>query len=126
MIAMLGKLRHTRKGHLLICWAVAFIGIVLVITVDNTRAGTLVFVSVTALESGLFCLIYGLRATWREVPAARAVFWAVLAYFGVTAHLVTLYAWSTRFWWTDDLRELLFLGLVVAGLNLVLTLGRVM
>lgn len=123
---MLGRLFNTQRGQRAICSAVALVGIALVILVSDTRIGIIVFVTVTAAESGLFCLVYGLRATWREVDAARAVFWAVLAYFGVSAHLVTLYVWSRRFWWSDDLRELLFLGLVVAGLNLVLTLRRVL
>lgn len=93
---------------------------------DSPRTGTIVFLSVTALESGAFSLIYGLRSDWRKEPAARAVFWSVLAYFAVAAHLLTMYVSPRRFWWTDDLRELLYLGLAVAGLNLVLTVIRLL
>lgn len=123
---MLAKLFTTTRGTLLLnCFAAAF-GIALVIDVDSPRIGTIVFLAVTALESGVFTVVYGLRGDWHHEPAARAVFWAVLAYFGVAAHLLTLYIWTARWWWSDDLRELLYLGLAVAGLNLVLTLGRVM
>lgn len=126
MSDMLGKLITTRRGNMVINTVAALVGIGLVIGIDSPRAGTIVFLFVTALESGIFSLIYGLRSDWRQEPAARAVFWAVLAYFAITAHLITLYLWPKRFWWTDDLRELLYLGLVVAGLNLVLTLVRVL
>jgi hypothetical protein len=40
--------------------------------------------------------------------------------------LITMYLWETRYWWTYELRELLYLGLALAGLNLVLTLTRVL
>lgn len=123
---MLGKLITTRTGNQAVNITAALVGIVLVILVDSSRTGTIVFLTVTTVESGAFSLIYGLRSDWRKEPAARAVFWAVLAYFGVAAHLFTLYVWPRRFWWTDDLRELLYLGLAVAGLNLVLTVLRVL
>jgi hypothetical protein len=126
MTDMLGKLFTTRTGNRAANTVAALVGIILVITVDSTRTGTIVFLAVTALESGAFSLIYGLRSDWRKEPAARAVFWAVLAYFGVAAHLLTMYIWPRRFWWTDDLRELLYLGLAVAGLNLVLTVVRLL
>lgn len=123
---MLGKLFTTRTGNHVANTVAALVGIVLVILVDSPRTGTIVFLSITALESGAFSLIYGLRSDWRKEPAARAVFWAVLAYFAVAAHLLTMYLWPRRFWWTDDLRELLYLGLAVAGLNLVLTVIRLL
>lgn len=123
---MLGKLFTTRTGNHVANTVAALVGIVLVILVDSPRTGTIVFLSITALESGAFSLIYGLRSDWRKEPAARAVFWAVLAYFAVAAHLLTMYVWPRRFWWTDDLRELLYLGLAVAGLNLVLTVIRLL
>lgn len=123
---MFGKLFTTRRGTLIINSVAALTGIVLIIALNAPRAGTIVFLVITALESGIFTLIYGLRSDWRHEPAARAVFWAVLAYFGISAHLITLYLWTARFWWTNQLRELLYLGLAVAGLNLVLTLTRVL
>lgn len=116
----------TRRGVLMINTSAALIGLALVVIIDSTRAGTTLFLAVTAAESGIFSLVYGLRSAWWKVPAARAVFWAVLAYFGLSIHLLTLYLWSARFWWTASVRELLYLGLGVAGLNLVLTLGRVL
>lgn len=123
---MLGKLFTTPRGTLVLNTAALLVGIILVIAVNAPRVGTIVFLAVTAVESGLFVLIYGLRSEWRREPAARAVFWIVLAYFGNAAHLLTLYGWTNRFWWSDDLRELLYLGLAVAGLNLVLTVVRVL
>lgn len=123
---MLGKLLTTPRGTKIINCTAAAVGIVLVIVVSDTRIGVITFIAVTAVESGVFSLIYGLRSDWREEPAARAVFWAVFAYFGVTAQLLTLYLSPRRWWWSDDLRELLFLGLSVAGLNLVLTVVRLL
>lgn len=126
MNSMLGKLLSTQRGTTVVTTVFALVGILLVISIDEPRTGTIVFLAVTALESGVFSLVYGLRSDWRREPAARAVFWTVLAYFAVALHLLTMYLWSVRFWWTDDLRELLYLGLAVAGLNLVLTLTRVL
>lgn len=126
MSDMLGKLITTRRGNTVVNTVAALIGIALVIGIDAPRTGTIVFLCVTALESGVFSLIYGLRSDWRQEPAARAVFWAVLAYFAIATHLITMYVWPQRWWWTDDLRELLYLGLAIAGLNLVLTLVRVL
>lgn len=116
----------TPRGILITNTVAALVGLGLAWAIDSPRTGTIIFLAVTAVESGVFSLVYGLRSSWHREPAARAVFWAVLAYFGVAAHLLTLYLWSARFWWTASLRELLYLGLGVAGLNLVLTLGRVL
>ena len=121
---MLGKLFRKPSTVVQINSVAALIGILVVITIDTPRTGTVVFLVVTALESGAFTLVYGLRSDWRRAPAARAVFWAVFAYFAVAAQLITMYLWTHRFWWTDDVRELLSLGLALAGLNLVLVLGR--
>ena len=126
MSAMLGKLFTTPRGTVTLNAAALLVGIGLAIAVDSPRTGTTVFLAVTALDSGLFVLIYGLRSKWHREPAARAVFWIVLAYFGLAVHLLAMYVWSHRWWWTDDLRELLYLGLAVAGLNLVLTVVRVL
>jgi hypothetical protein len=126
MSGMLGKLFTSPRGTVALNTAALVVGIILVIAVESPRIGTIVFLAVTALESGLFVLIYGLRSQWHREPAARAVFWAVTAYFTIAAHLLTMYIWSVRWWWTDDLRELLYLGLAVAGLNLVLTVVRVL
>jgi FtsH-binding integral membrane protein len=123
---MIGRIFGTRTGNRVIMWCAAVVGLILSLTINEPRTGTMVFVAVTAVESGVFSAIYGLRSDWRQDPASRAVFWAVFAYFLIAAHLVTLYGWTTRYWWTDDLRELLYLGLVLAGLNLVLTLVRVL
>jgi hypothetical protein len=123
---MLGKLFHTARGTMVINAVAAAIGIGLVIQTDDPRTGTIVFLAVTCVESGVFSLIYGLRSAWWREPAARAIFWVVLAYFVLALQLLTLYIWPVRFWWTDDLRELLYLAFAVAGLNLVLTLVRVL
>jgi len=110
---MLGKLVFTSKGNLIADTAAVVVGLLLVI-------------AVTALESGLFSLMYGVRSTWRQAPAARAVFWAVLAYFVLATVLLIGFFFPWRFDWFDDVRELAYLGLSVAGLNLVLTLVRVL
>lgn len=121
---MLGKLFRKPSTVVRINSVATLVGILVAIAIDTPRTGTIVFLAVTALESGAFTLLYGLRSDWRQAPAARAVFWAVFAYFAVAAQLITMYLWTNRFWWTDDLRELLYLGLALAGLNLVLVLGR--
>jgi hypothetical protein len=121
---MLEKLVTTRKGNTVINSVFATIGLILGIVVRDARIGIIVFLAVTALESGVFSLVFGLRSSWRKSDAARAVFWAVLAYFGLAFQGLTLYLIPTRWWWTYGLRQMLYLGLAVAGLNLVLTLTR--
>lgn len=123
---MFGRLFKTRRGHDAILTAAALCGLVMILTVDSPRTGTIVFLAVTAVESGVFSLVYGLRSDWRTQAAARAVFWAVFAYFWVATQLLTMYIWPQRFWWTYDLRELLYLAFALAGLNLVLTMMRLL
>lgn len=123
---MFGRLFTTHRGHDVIIAASALCGLILILLVDNPRTGTIVFLAVTAVESGVFALVYGLRSDWRRADAARAVFWAVFTYFWVAAQLLTMYIWPQRFWWTYDLRELLYLAFALAGLNLVLTMVRLL
>jgi hypothetical protein len=126
MTAMLGKLFLTRRGTLVINSLAAVVGIILVIGIDAPRDGTIIFLAVTAFESGTFSLIYGLRSAWWREPAARAIFWVVLAYFALASLLLLGFLRPYRYSWFDDLRELLYLGLSIAGLNLVLVLTRVL
>lgn len=123
---MLGKLFGTPRGTLVLNCIAMLIGIFLVIRVDSPRTGTIWFLIVISIESGVFSLIYGLRSDWRKEPAARAVFWYVLSVFALCAQAITLYASPNRYWWTDDVRELMYMAMAVAGLNLVLTLIRVL
>lgn len=123
---MFGKLFGTVAGNRLIIWIAALVGAACVLLIDSPRTGTIVFVAVTCIESGLFSAIYGLRSDWRGEPAARAVFWSVFTYFLVAAQLLTLYVWTARPWWSDDLRELLYLFFMLAGLNLLLTVIRIL
>lgn len=126
MTAMLGKLFLTPRGTSAINAAAMVVGIYLVIAIDAPRTGTIVFLAVTSIESGIFSLIYGLRSAWWREAAARAIFWVVFAYFGLSTELLIGFLYPYRFSWFDDVRELLYLGLAVAGLNLVLTLTRVL
>lgn len=126
MNAMLGKLFGTQRGTLLINTAALLVGIYLVIIIDSPRVGTVIFLAVTCAESGVFSLIYGLRSSWWKVDAARAIFWVVLAYFALSGQLLHMYLSPHRWWWSDDLRELLYMAFAIAGLNLVLTLTRVL
>jgi len=127
MIRMLAKLFLTPRGTLVINTFATIIGILLVIAIDAPRTGTIVFLAATSFESVTFCLVYGLRSAWWREPAARAVFWAVLAYAGVsTVVLFGGYLQLDPYGWFDDLRELAYLGLVIAGLNLCLALTRVL
>lgn len=126
MIVMIKRLFTTRRGNWSINLAATAIGLVLVVAIDSPRDGTILFLSVTAVESGTFSLIYGLRSDWRREPAARAVFWAVFAYAALALHLLLGFLFPYRFTWWDDVRELLYLSLSIAGLNLVLTVVRVL
>lgn len=101
------------------------VGLIMVVTIHDGRVGTITFLSITAAESGLFVLIYGIRSNWRHIPAARAIFWAVLGYCGVSASELAHLFWAyDGWWWTHTTRELLYLFLCIAGLNLVLVLNR--
>lgn len=123
---MRGNLLTTHSGTMAINTAAGLVGILAATAIDTCCSGTTFFLCVTAAESGVFVVVYGFHSSWRREPAARAVFWAVLAYCGVSTHLATLYIWPRVYWWSDDLREALYLGLAIAGLNLVLTLIRVL
>lgn len=123
---MLGKLLSTRRGNTTINLVLLVVGIILVIAIKDTRSGVILMLAVTTVESGLFTLIFGIRGRWQQSDAARAVFWFMLAYFGVAGHALTLYLWPQRYWWSDDLRELLYMGLAIAGANLLLTMMRVL
>lgn len=123
---MLGNLLLNRRTALVANTFAALLGVFLVIQIDSPRTGTIVFLAVTAVESGVFSLVYGLRSAWWRADAARAIFWTVLAYFALSSLLLVGFLRPYRYAWFDDLRELLYLGLAVAGLNLVLTLARVL
>lgn len=126
MLGKLGKALLSPRGVRTINASAALIGIYAAIQIDNARTGTIVFLAVTAVESGAFSLIYGLRSAWWREPAARAIFWVVLAYFALSSLLLLGFLRPYRYPWWDDLRQLLYLGLAIAGLNLVLTLMRVL
>lgn len=126
MTHMPSRLFTTPRGTIVLNTLAALIGILLVIIIDSPRTGTILFLVVIMLETTVFSLIYGLRSNWRREPAARAVFYFVLSIAALTLHAVTLYSSTRRFWWSDDLRELLYMGMAVAGLNLLLTLGRLL
>lgn len=109
------------RGRRLLNITALVVGIAAMLLIEDSRTGLIVFLASTCVESGLFCLVYGLRSDWRSAAAARAVFWAVLGYFFVSAQALSIYLVG-RQPWTDDVRELLYLGLMIAGLNLVATM----
>ena len=121
---MLVRLLTSYRAHRWIITAASVIGLVLVVAINNGHAGVVTFLSITAAESGVFVIIYGLRSDWRRVPAARAVFYAVFGYCTVATSQLSHAVWNYGGWWWDNLRELTYLFLAVAGLNLVLVLTR--
>jgi hypothetical protein len=126
MILMLGKLFRKRRATRTANIIATVVGICLVIGIDSPRTGTVVFLAVTAVESGVFSFIYGLRSAWWRTEAARAIFWVVFAYFALSTELLIGFLRPYRYAWFDDMRELLYLGFAIAGLNLVLVLARVL
>lgn len=126
MRIVLRKLLLTPRGTRVLNAAMAIAGLITIAVIDKPRTGTIIFLAVTSLESGLFSLVYGLRSAWWKLPAARAIFWIVLAYFALSTELLIGFLRPYRYWWFDDVRELLYLTLSIAGLNLVLVLGRVL
>lgn len=126
MTGMPRRLLTTPRGTVVLNTIATMIGILLVIVIDSPRAGIVLFLTVIMVETTAFSLIYGLRSNWRREPAARAVFYFILSISALTLHAITLYASMKRFWWSDELRELLYMAMAVAGLNLVLTLIRVL
>jgi hypothetical protein len=123
---MPSRLFTTPRGTVALNTFATLVGIFLVIAIQSPRTGTLLFLFVIMAETTVFSVIYGLRSNWRREPAARAVFYFILSISALTVHAATLYASTRRFWWSDDLRELLYMAMAIAGLNLVLTLGRVL
>lgn len=126
MTHMPSRLFTTPRGTLILNTLATLVGIYLVIAIDSPRTGTTLFLAVTCAESGIFSLVYGLRSAWWREAAARAIFWVVLAYFLLSGQLLHMYLSTHRWWWSDDLREILYMGFAIAGLNLVLTLTRVL
>ncbi|AKJ71681.1 hypothetical protein SPI1_20 [Skermania phage SPI1] len=116
---------ETQRGN---HWVLALFALAgLTLAVAGTRdpgAGTWRLLIVTAVESGAFVLIYGLRSSWRSEAAARAVFWLVASYFAVSAGTLALRLWPRESWAITGIREIGYLGLSVAFLNLLLTLIR--
>lgn len=117
---------ETQRGNHWLLALFALAGLVLAgARARDPGAGTWVFLIVTAAESGAFVLIYGLRSSWRSEAAARAVFWLVASYFTVSAGTLALRLWPRESWAITGIRELGYLALAVAFLNLLLTLIRV-
>lgn len=118
------KLAKEKKIDTWILRVVAFIGIVLIVAIDDARTATIVFLLATCIESGLFSLIYGLRSRWRSSDAARAVFWIIFAYFALSCHILVSYFWRADYSIREELRQFFYLFLTIAGLNILLTVRR--
>ncbi len=121
---MFARIVLTKRGNQIAVATAAAIVVALVVLIDNTRTGVMTMVALSAVESGLFVIVALFLSDWRKSDAMRAVVWAVFAYHVLAAHTFTLYKFPQRYWWSDDLRELIFGGLVVAGVNLTLTIVR--
>lgn len=119
-------MRHpfTRRNNAVALVTIALLGLVTVLSVDNARTGTYVFLTVTTVQAWSFTLFYGFVSTWRATAAARALFWIVLTYALVTTHVLITALTRYRPDWSDDLRQFLYLGLALAGMNLILTTLR--
>lgn len=120
------KLITTRGGNRIAAGVFTIFGIVAALLIDDQRTGTFLFLFVTALESWTFTVIFGWASAWRQSDPTRALFWIVFAYAALATHQLTTGWLGWRYWWTDDLRQLLYLGLALTGLNLTLTMLRVL
>lgn len=119
-------MRHpfTRRNNAGAMAIFALIGLVTVLSIDNARTGTYIFLTVTTVQAWSFTLFYGFASTWRATAAARALFWIVFAYALVTTHILITALTGYRPDWADDLRQFLYLGLALAAMNLILTTLR--
>lgn len=119
-------MRHpfTRRNNAGAMAIFALIGLVTVLSIDNARTGTYIFLIVTTVQAWSFTLFYGFVSTWRATAAARALFWIEFAYALVSTHILITTLTGYRPDWADDLRQFLYLGLALAAMNLILTTLR--
>ncbi|MGH2360475.1 MAG: putative phage holin [bacterium] len=114
----------TRRNSAVFLAIFTLIGILTALFVRDPRSGTYVFLGVTAAEAWTFTLFYGLASTWRVTAAARALFWIVFSYALLSTHLLVTVLFHFRPTWNQSVRQFLYLGLALAGMNSILTTLR--
>lgn len=114
----------TRRNNAVALATFALIGLVTAVLINDSKTGTYVFLAVTAVQAWTFTLFFGLVSTWRVTAAARALFWIILAYALLSSHLLVTILADYRPAWNQGMRQLLYLGLALAAMNLILTTLR--
>lgn len=118
------RLVRTRRGNAYILAVATAILTVLAIAIDDTRTAVMTMIALTAIEATVFVVVAFFRANWRDSEPMRAVLGFQFTYAVMAIHTFTLYLTPRRWWWSDDLRGLIFAALVIAGLYLSLTVWR--
>lgn len=114
----------TRRNNLILFAAAAILGTVAVLFVDSADTANRVLLFITAVQGWAFTVFYGLASTWRTTAASRALFWIVLTYSLLATHVLASVLWSVKVEWFSGVRPFLWLGLALAGFNLLLTAIR--
>lgn len=114
----------TRRVNAALLLAMTVVGLALVVLVRDPWTGTLIFLDVTAVQGWIFTAFYGLASTWRTTAAGRALFWIILTYTLIATQVVIAHVFRIDAEWFEDVRQVLYLALSVSGLNLLLTMVR--
>ena len=118
------QFKLTRHVHHTLMWVFFVSALITLILADSPRDGSRFMLLAAAILAGIFSLIYGLKRAWRSGPAATAVFWIIFAYFCMASHMTVYMHWK---WYRDtfyEVQQFLYMGLALAGLNLMLTILR--
>ena len=118
------QFKLTSQAHHTLMWTFFVSALITLILADNSRDGSRFMLMTAGIEAGIFSLIYGLKRAWRSGPAATAVFWIIFAYFCMASHVTAYTQWK---WYREtfyEVQQFLYMGLALAGLNLMLTILR--
>lgn len=114
----------SRRANQVVLSVMTVVGLILVWAIHDARLGTYLFLAFTAIQGWLFTGIYGTKSTWRATAASRALFWIIFTYTLVATQILVTGLLHYKPEWMDDVRQLLYMGLTLAGLNLLLTMVR--
>lgn len=114
---------RTRTGNAILAIAAA-LGFLLNFWFEYQRVTT-VYLSVMTLAAGSFCLLYATKSQWRKTAPGRALMYSSLSLFLLGAQISATLIFGEFYPGRGVVRTILYLGLVIATLNLNLTLFRI-
>jgi hypothetical protein len=104
------------------------VGALLILLVDSNydRAIGNTILGGVALTTWVFVILYTTRSPWRATAAGRSVLYDQLCLGSLSAYLlIANFLPRQKYPIINDIRSILFLGILLALLNMILTLFRV-